>query len=421
MHGQDGGMAENADFPQGFLWGAATSGHQVEGNNLNADSWLLENVTPTIFREPSLDAANSLALWPQDLDIVRGLGLNSYRFSLEWARIEPEAGRFSVALLDHYKSIIAGCRERGLTPVVTYNHFTTPRWFAASGGWHNPDAPQIFARFCDRATRHLGDGIGCAVTLNEPNIALQLWASLPQVMQAVGMVLPPMLAAAARAIGADRFAPAYLMAKDSARETLPAMIAGHQAARAAIKAVRGDLPVGVSLAIADEQAGDSRRLRDEARAEAYLPWLEAVRGDDFIGVQNYGRNVWDEEGIRPSPPDARLNAHGAEVFAPSLAGAVRYAHSVSRCPVLVTEHGVGTDDDLLRAWLIREALRSLHGAMKEGVTVLGYLHWSLLDNFEWMFGYDVKYGLCSVDRRSFDRSLKGSAAVLGGIAVHNGL
>lgn len=122
-------------FPDGFLWGAATAGHQVEGNNTASDLWLLENLQPTVFAEPSGDACNSLLLWPRDLDLVRELGLNSYRFSIEWARIEPEPGLFSIAMLDHYKAIIEGCRERGLTPLVTFNHFTAPRWFSAQGGW----------------------------------------------------------------------------------------------------------------------------------------------------------------------------------------------------------------------------------------------------------------------------------------------
>src|ERR1700758_1784143 len=108
-------------FPKGFLWGAATAGHQIEGNNVASDNWLVENVKPTVFKEPSGDACNSFELWPRDLDLVRDLGLNTYRFSLEWSRIEPEPGQFSIAMLDHYKAMIEGCRTRGLTPMVTFN------------------------------------------------------------------------------------------------------------------------------------------------------------------------------------------------------------------------------------------------------------------------------------------------------------
>ena len=159
-------------FPKGFLWGASTSGHQIEGNNVNSDAWALENVKPTIYAEPSGDAANSFELWPQDLDLVQRLGLGCYRFSLEWSRIEPERGQFSIAMLDHYKAMIAGCRSRGLIPFVTFNHYTTPRWVATLGGWTNPEMPKFFSDFCDRAARHLADGIGYAMTLNEPNLIL---------------------------------------------------------------------------------------------------------------------------------------------------------------------------------------------------------------------------------------------------------
>jgi beta-glucosidase len=161
----------NPAFPQGFLWGASTAAHQVEGNNTASDVWFLEHMKPTVYVEPSGDAANSFLLWERDLDLVKSLGLNAYRFSLEWARIEPEQGQFSIAMLDHYKAMIAGCHARGLTPVVTFNHFTTPRWFAAKGGWHSDESPALFARFCDKAARHLADGIAYATTLNEPNLS----------------------------------------------------------------------------------------------------------------------------------------------------------------------------------------------------------------------------------------------------------
>jgi len=166
-------------IPKGFLWGVATAGHQVEGNNVNSDVWLLEHVTPTIYKEPSGDACDSLNRWSEDLDIVRDIGVNTYRFSLEWARIEPVEGQFSIAMLDHYKRIVAGCHERGLTPFVTFNHFTAPRWFAAQGGWQRPEAADQFARFCERATKHLGDQLSFATTLNEPNLMRLLrWLAL---------------------------------------------------------------------------------------------------------------------------------------------------------------------------------------------------------------------------------------------------
>ncbi len=410
----------SATFPQGFLWGAATAGHQVEGNNIASDLWLLEQTKPSVFAEPSGDAVNSFELWPQDLDIVKALGLNSYRFSLEWARIEPERGQYSLAMLDHYKRMIDGCRARGLTPVVTFSHFTAPRWFSVAGGWTNPQAPALFAGFCDRAARHLAAGIGHAVTINEPNILRLLRAlGLPQ---PVLDIQRQMLAAATRATGGTKFVAANAANWEDIDAMTGIMVAAHHAGRDAIKAVRPDLPVGVSLALFDDEpapGGEARR--DRVRADLYGAWLEAAKGDDFIGVQNYERVLWGPDGRLKPPPGAVLNWSGAEVYAPSLANAVRYVHQTTKRPILVTEHGVGTDDDAIRARLIPAALAELKTAMDEGVPVRGYIHWSLLDNYEWIFGYKPHFGLVAVDRRTFKRTPKPSAAVLGGIARRNAL
>jgi beta-glucosidase len=406
----------NVAFPPGFLWGAATAGHQVEGNNINSDCWVMENVKPTLFAEPSRDADNSFALWATDLDLAKGLGLNTYRFSLEWARIEPEEGLFSVATLDHYRAVVAGCRARGLTPMVTFNHFTVPRWFAAAGGWTNPKSPQLFARYCDRAMRHLGAQVGYATTLNEPNI-----------MQILRVVLPPqivdvqraMLDASARAVGASKFVGGNAVNPEDIDAVTANLVAAHKAGRAAIKAVRPDLPVGVSLSMFDDQAVGKNSVRDAMRATLYQPWLDAVRGDDFMGVQNYERQLWGEKGKLPAPAGTDVNYMGSEIYPPSLAGAVRYAHAATGVPIIVTEHGVGTTDDGVRAKLIPAALAELKKAMDDGIPVQGYVHWSLIDNFEWIFGYKVKFGLHSVEPVTFKRTAKPSAAVYAQIVRRN--
>src|ERR1700722_15985585 len=133
-----------AKWPAGFLWGAATAGHQVEGSNVNSDVWMLEHVKPTIFAESSGDACDQYQRYAEDIATLARLGFNSYRFSLEWARIEPAPGEYLRAELDHYRRVIACCREHGVAPVVTFNHATTPRWFAAQGGWENAQSPEFF-------------------------------------------------------------------------------------------------------------------------------------------------------------------------------------------------------------------------------------------------------------------------------------
>lgn len=405
-------------FPKGFLWGASTAPHQIEGNNTTSDLWYVENLKPSLFHEPSLDAANSLLMWERDLDLAQSIGLNTYRFGIEWARIEPVKGLFSRAMLDHYSRIIDGCHARGLTPVVTMNHYTAPLWFSAQGGWTNPEAPDLFGRFCDRAGRALADRMAMAITLNEPNILNLLRQVLPP---PVWDMQKASLALAAKQLGVPRFVCANVAGRDDLPELEAGLAAGHKAARAALKAVRGDLPVGLSLAMMDDQAVGEHSIRDRIRKEEYGVWLDLARHDDFIGVQNYERAIWGSEGRLPAPATSPRNWSGTEVWAPSLAGAVRYAHEATGVPVLVSEHGVGTEDDSIRAAFIPAALKDLRVAMAEGVPVLGYCHWSLIDNFEWIFGYKPRFGLASFDPVTFERRAKPSAAVLGRIARANSL
>jgi beta-glucosidase len=411
--------AADPAFPKGFLWGASTAGHQVEGNNSNSDTWFLENVKPTVFAEPSRDAANSFELWPTDMDIAKAMGLNAYRFSVEWARIEPEQGLFSVAMLDHYKRMIAGARERGLHPIVTYSHFTAPRWFAAQNGWLNPDSAAQFARYCDRVTRHMGDGIGHAITFNEPNI-MRLLATIGLPPQ-VWALQAAMLVEAARRSGTPKFSTLNAANREDIEPLQVALHSAHTAGRGAIKAARGGLPVGLSLAMFDDQAVGGNSVRDAMRKTLYQDWLEAARTDDFLGVQNYERVLWGDKGKLPVPPGSDRTFTGGEVYPPSLAGAVRHAWSVAKVPVFVTEHGVGTDDDAVRQRLITGSLAELKQAIDDGVPVKGYCHWSLIDNFEWIFGYKPHFGLHSVEPVTFKRTAKPSAAVYGAIARRNAL
>jgi beta-glucosidase len=398
-------------FPKGFLWGAATAGHQIEGNNSNSDTWFLENVKPSVFAEPSRDAANSFHLWPQDMDLAKAMGLNAYRFSIEWARIEPEAGLFSVAMLDHYKRMIDGARARGLHPIVTMSHFTAPRWFAAKGGWLNAEAPALFARYCDRAMRHLGDGIGHVITFNEPNIM--------RILNAIGLpaqvweLQRAMLVEAARRTGSAKFTALNAANAEDIEPMQRNLMAAHGA--------RSNVPIGVSLAMFDDQAVGKNSIRDAMRQKLYGGWIDLAKKDDFLGVQNYERTIWDAKG-KVAPPSGGDRGHmGAEVYPPSLAGAVRYAHAATGVPILVSEHGVGTDNDDVRARFIPAALAELKKVIDEGVPVSGYCHWSLIDNFEWIFGYKVHFGLHSVDPTTFARTAKPSAAKYAAIVMNNGL
>lgn len=403
-------------MPPGFLWGAATAGHQVEGNNLNSDIWLLEHLAQTPFKEPSGDACDQYHLYEQDIAMAASFGLNAYRFSLEWARIEPEEGQFSNAELQHYRDVAAACRKHGLTPVLTYNHFTVPRWFAAQGGWENPRSPDLFARFCERSTAAVGDLIGAASTFNEPNIGRLLLTMLP-----AGLVaqFPNLMAAAAGSIGAKQFSTIQFAPQDV---ILPNLIAAHDKAYAVIKAGPGDYPVGLSLAMIDEQPAGPGSMFEQARHDRYGAWLQAVqRTGDFIGVQTYSRGRWDAKGLAGPPPGAELTQMGEEFYPEALEATIRYAHKLTAKPVYVTENGIGTQDDTRRVEYIRRALAGVKRCLADGLPVRGYIHWSLLDNFEWVSGYGPKFGLVAVDRATQKRTPKPSAAYYGAIAKRNSI
>jgi len=256
------------------------------------------------------------------------------------------------------------------------------------------------------------------VTLNEPNLPhLLSWLPIPS---AVHDLERATLLAASEQAGVPRYRVANVVLAEDMDAIADGMITGHRAAKEAIKARRPDLPVGLSLAMIDDQVvGDDASARDRKRAEVYGRWLELVREDDFLGVQNYARAQYDRTGLLPPPAGAALNQMGAEIYPPSLAGAVRYAHEQAGVAVLVTEHGIGIADDSYRAAFIGPALEGLLDVIDDGVPVLGYVHWTLLDNFEWVFGYDYRFGLHEVDRQTFARRAKPSAAVYSAIARAN--
>ncbi len=407
-------------FPKGFLWGAATAAHQVEGNNVNSDGWLLEHLPGTIFAEPSGDACDHYHRYPQDIGLLAELGFNTYRFSIEWARIEPEEGEFSRAILEHYRRVLTTCREHGLTPVVTFHHFTSPRWLIAAGGWEDEQTPGRFARYCERVTQHLGDLIGAACTLNEANLPALL-ATMGiggEPAEQRGQV--PMWAAAARALGIapERVAPFQFTTSAKGFEV---KLAAHRTAMAAIKAGPGNFPVGMTLANADIQAGPGGEARAAAvRREVNEVYLEAVRGDDFVGIQTYGRTRFGPDGMLQPDEGVELNMMGEEFYPEGLEATIRQAAAVAGIPVLVTENGLATSDDTRRIAYVQRALRGVTSCLRDGIDVRGYIYWTALDNFEWVFGYRPTFGLIAVDRATQERTAKPSARWLGNIARSNG-
>ena len=392
------------DFPDGFLWGASTAGHQVEGGNVNADLWPMEWADPSMFAEPSLDACDHYHRYPEDIALLADLGLNSYRFSFEWSRIEPEPGAFSNAALDHYKRMVTTCLEHDVTPVVTYCHFTTPRWFADRGGWAAADAAERFGSYAERVTRHVGDLVPYVITLNEPNLMAML--------ENTGVL--PMGSATGSLGDGNRMG----MLSGPVEQ----MAAIHRAAVDAVKAGPGDAEVGWSLALVDLQPSDDGEERwQAARQGAALDWLEVSRDDDLVGVQTYSRQTIGPDGQLPVPDDVPQMQTGWEVYPPALGHTVALAAEHAGVPVLVTENGMATDDDEARIAYTRGALEGLQQAMADGADVRGYLHWTFLDNFEWTAGYSKTFGLVAFDRTTFERTVKPSARWLGDVARANAI
>jgi len=407
------------EFPKDFLWGTATAAHQVEGNNVNNDTWLLEHVPETIFMEPSGDACDHYHRYWEDIALLAELGFNMYRFSLEWSRIEPEEGEFSGAVLEHYRRMLVACHEHGITPMVTFHHFTSPCWLIASGGWKGKDTPEKFARYCAHATKHLGDLIGAACTINEANIGPVILGSgmLPPIEQ---LQQAPWWSAAAKSlgIGSDKFAPFLFTVSPQGRDTI---LAAHHRAVEAIKAGPGDFPVGVTLAIQDIQAADGgEAYAGQMRQEINDVFLEAVQGDDFVGVQCYSRQRFGPDGPLPPEEGVELTQMGYEFWPEALEASIRHAISVAGVPVIVTENGIATTDDTRRIEYVKRALKGVANCLDDGLDVRGYTYWSAFDNFEWVFGYQPTFGLIAVDRETQKRTVKPSARWLGQVARANG-
>jgi beta-glucosidase len=385
-------------FPAGFVWGTATAAHQVEGGNWNNDWWAWEHDPGAPCQEPSGDACDHWHRYPADIRLCAELGFNAYRFSLEWSRIEPEEGEFSRVALEHYRRMCDTCLAHGLEPVVTFHHFTTPRWVAARGGWTVPETADRFARFCTRAAAHLGDLIGRACTLNEPNIVAT--------MGHLYALFPP---------GARD--------ADLRRRVNAVFIDAHRKAVDAIRSAPGRAPVGLTLAMSDNQAvAGGEAIRDRYRRDMEDVFLEATRGDDFVGVQCYSRTRFGPEGMLGPEDGVRLTQMGYEFWPEALAATIRRASAMTGgLPILVTENGIGTADDRERIEYVGRALAGVIACLADGIEVRGYIYWSLLDNFEWILGYRPTFGLVAVDRETQARTVKPSARWLGAIGRANAL
>ena len=384
-------------FPEGFRWGSATAAHQIEGNNTRSDWWRREHQAGTTIAEPSLDACDSYHRFREDMQVLVDAGLSMYRFSVEWARIEPEKDFVSQAELAHYRRMIETARELGLEPMITLHHFTIPQWFEDEGGWRAPDAVERFASYT-RAVLPILDGVEWVCTINEPNMVAMMAGGDGQgtTLQAFGQPGPDV---------------------DVAQTLLEA----HHACQAVLSEA-GDFRTGWTVATQDFQPepGCEEIARDYGyHRDAW--YLEMAAGDDWVGVQAYTRTKIGPEGPLPIADGAEKTLTGWEFYPRALEDGIRLSHQMAPgVPVFVTENGIATDDDTRRVAYMQGALEGLHRAIADGIQVEGFLYWSLLDNYEWG-SYGPTFGLVGVDRTTFARNVKPSARWLGDVAQANAL
>ena len=425
-------------FPDDFLWGTATAAHQVEGDNSNSDWWDWELRPGTPCKEPSGAAIDHYHRYPRDIAVLKGLGFNTYRFSVEWARVEPKDGFFDETQIEHYRKMVALCHKSKLIPMVTLNHFTLPKWIAERGGWLSERTPALFERYVRRVVEAFGDNVDWYCTINEPGVV------------AFGGYL-----------GALGFPPGT-RGLDNWNWSTKQLVRAHQLALAAIKEIRPGAMVGQTHAMQEwESNRGGKSAMEYARMKAEGVFLLASKDDDFVGVQTYTRTrielstpvgLLARAALSVGPIEKLLISRmlhrqtlgdidnttkgaAAQAGAPVRRTQMGYefrpqavAATVSRAaellpgkPIVVTEHGLATADDAERIEFITEGLKALHPLIGAGIPLKGYIHWSAFDNFEWSEGYRMEFGLIAVDRATQERTPKPSASFLGDIARRNRL
>lgn len=397
-------------FPQGFLWGSATSSHQVEGNNVNNDWWAWEQAGRVA--ESSGRACEHYQRYEADFELSRELGHNAHRFSIEWSRVEPEAGVFDQEVLEHYRQVVRALRARGLEPVVTLHHFTSPRWLAEKGGWVLPKAVDYFQRYTQHVAQALRGSVRYWLTINEPMVYVNM-----HYLEGIG---PPGARDSKQAL---RVTEHLIRAHAAAYRVLHETAASE--ARPVAVSVAKHLPV--FMACRRWWPGDrwARFMTDRIFNAAFLEVLTTghwsvpgvatwsipeARGTlDYLGVNYYARQFirWDLRAGRLTgltcDPGHHLQREvqersgmGWDVYPEALTETLLRAARL-KLPILITENGTWMEDDARRWRFIARHLAAMEQALQRGARIIGYLYWSLMDNFEWAQGFTPRFGLVEVD------------------------
>jgi beta-glucosidase len=403
-------------FPEGFLWGTATSSHQVEGNNKNNDWWEWEKEPGHILGgHRSGLACDWWNRAEEDFDLAREMGQNAHRLSLEWSRIEPREGEWDDDALARYRQMLVGLRERGLEPMVTLHHFTNPLWLVEKCGWETEAVVPLFECYVTKVAEELGDLVELWSVLNEPNVYA--------ILSYTGGRWPP---------GKQNLLLAF--------KVLSNMLLAHGRAYRAIHRVRPQAQVGIAHAVRvfDAAEPNSRldrwaawipdyifnRLTLTALTEGILAFPLAlnrkvpdlVDSADFLGINYYSRDLVAFDASRPGelfgrrfyPEGAEMSDGGyGEVYPEGLYRLLKRLAAHGK-PIYVTENGLPDEDDDQRPHFLLTHLAAMHRAIEEGIPVKGYFHWSLVDNFEWAEGWTLRFGLIALDVETQKRAVRRS-------------
>jgi len=383
-------------FPEGFFWGSATSAYQVEGGIENND-WASHcrdcqafgcksHKTPLPCAGRACDHYN---LYEKDFGIAKSLSQNAHRFSIEWARIEPEEGKFDETEIEHYRKVLKALQERGIEPFITLWHFTLPVWFAHMGGFENPKSPDFFSRYCEYVVKNLGQGSGAPkfwITMNEPSVYAD--------MGFLNGLWPPFK---------KWYYPWYLF---SGFGTLKNLAMSHNVAYRKIKAANSALQIGIATNNISFESNNNPFNRLLAK---FLIWFSNHRflrkiedRQDFIGLNYY---FYKKFGDKKQYEKSDL---GWDIYPKGIYNVLMELKQYHK-PVYVTENGIADAKDTKRAKFIREHLYWVKRAIDDKMDIRGYFYWSLLDNYEWADGFKPRFGLVEVDYETMERRIRPSA------------
>src|SRR3989338_2848074 len=380
------------ELPKGFLLGAASSAHQVEGRNTNSDWWEYEQMG----RLPKSGlAADHYHRFAEDFQLACDIGLNAMRISLEWSRIEPEEGKWSIAEIEHYKKVLRKLKELNLTRMVTLHHFTLPKWLADGGGFETKRGVQAFARFAWFVAQNLGSEIDLWITLNEPE--------LYSILAYQRGVFPPFR----RKI----LTPFRVMRN---------LIQAHKAAFRAIKSVLPHSKISIAKNCVWFEPYRDRNFYDRgitwlANRMGNHYFLEKIRKQtDFIGLNYYfSRSIKFDarNGYRVMNSEALPKSDmGWQTYPQGIYYLLRQYKKYQK-PIYITENGIANAADDMRSDFIKQHLHWVRKAVDFGIDVRGYFYWSLTDTYEWEAGFGPKFGLVEVDFETQARRVRDSTKV----------